>query len=100
MSEHPGQILREYFLEPLGITMYRLSKETGLTGPHVHAIVNGTRAVTAATALRLGRYFGVPADFWMGIQVKYDLHFTQEKIKVDLDKIVPLKPMETTERVG
>ena len=70
---HPGEILDLEFLEPLNITKYRLAKETGMPADRVTRLVKGTRAFTADTALRLGRYFGTSAVFWMNLQARYDL---------------------------
>lgn len=70
---HPGEILREEFLEPMDITPYRLAKDIGVPLTRVTAILAGKRAVTAETALRLGRYFGMTAEFWLGLQEQYDL---------------------------
>ena len=70
---HPGEILRYEFLEPLGITMYRLAKDTGMPADRVGRLVKGTRAFTGDTALRLARYFGTTPAFWMNLQARYDL---------------------------
>jgi antitoxin HigA-1 len=70
---HPGEILREEFLEPLGITPYRLAKDIGVPMTRISTILAGERAITAETALRLGRYFGMTAEFWLGLQEQRDL---------------------------
>ena len=70
---HPGEILLEEFLLPLGITAYRLAKDTGIPQTRVSAIVKGNRAITAGTALRLSKYFGTTAKFWLGLQDDFDL---------------------------
>jgi addiction module HigA family antidote len=70
---HPGEILLEEFLLPLGITAYRLSKDTGIPQTRVSAIVKGNRSITAGTALRLSKYFGTTAKFWLGLQDDFDL---------------------------
>jgi antitoxin HigA-1 len=70
---HPGEILRDEFLEPLGITPYRLAKDIGVPMTRISTILAGERAITAETALRLGRYFGMTAEFWLGLQEQYDL---------------------------
>ena len=74
---HPGEILRAEFLEPLGITKYRLAKDTGMPADRVGRLVRGTRAFTADTALRLAAYFGTTAEFWMNLQARHDLHAVQ-----------------------
>lgn len=70
---HPGKILREEFLEPLGLSAYRLAKAISVPKNRVCGIVNGERAVTSDTALRLARFFGVSAEFWANLQSRYDL---------------------------
>lgn len=70
---HPGEILKEEFLKPLGVTAYRLSKETFIPQTRVSEILKGKRRVTADTALRLSKYFGTSAKFWLGLQDDYDL---------------------------
>jgi addiction module HigA family antidote len=70
---HPGDILFTEFLEPMGLTSYRLAKELGVPLPRVYDIVKGKRSVSADTALRLGAFFGLPAQFWMNLQNDYDL---------------------------
>lgn len=68
---HPGEILKTEFMEPIGISAYRLAKD--LQFPGMYEIIRGQRAITADTALRLGKYFGLPAQFWMNLQADYDL---------------------------
>ncbi len=70
---HPGEILKDDFLKPLGVSQYRLAKDVGISQMTVSKIVRGKQAVTAETALRLGRYFGMSAAFWAGLQTAYDL---------------------------
>ena len=70
---HPGEVLKEEFLEPMGITVYRLSKETGLSQTRISQIVKGERSITAETALKLGKFFSVPVEFWMNLQALYDI---------------------------
>ena len=70
---HPGEILLTEFMEPLGLTAYRLAKEIRVPAPRVGDIVRGKRAISADTALRLGIYFGLPAQFWLNLQNEYDL---------------------------
>ena len=69
---HPGEILREEFLTPMGISQYRLAKEIAVPEPRISAICNGKRAITADTAVRLSRFFGTSAGFWLGLQADYD----------------------------
>ena len=70
---HPGEILKEEFLEPLEITAYRLSKETFIPQTRISEILKGNRRITADTALRLAKFFGTSAKFWLGLQDDYDL---------------------------
>jgi addiction module HigA family antidote len=70
---HPGEILLEEFLLPLQITAYRLAKDTGIPQTRISAIIKGHRGITAGTALRLSRYFGTTAKFWLGLQSDFDL---------------------------
>jgi addiction module HigA family antidote len=70
---HPGEILLSEFMEPLGLTAYRLAKELEVPAPRLGDIVRGKRAISADTALRLGIYFGLPAQFWLNLQNEYDL---------------------------
>ena len=70
---HPGEILLTEFMEPLGLTAYRLAKDLAVPAPRVGDIVRGKRAISADTALRLGIYFKLPAQFWLNLQNEYDL---------------------------
>jgi addiction module HigA family antidote len=72
-SIHPGEILRTEFMEPLGLTAYRLAKDLHISSPRVNDLVRGRRGITADTALRLSRYFGNSAQFWIGMQSGHDL---------------------------
>jgi addiction module HigA family antidote len=84
---HPGEILKTEFMDPMKITAYRLARD--LDFPGMYEIVRGKRAITADTALRLGKYFGLPAQFWMNLQADYDLRLAQRS--TDLAKIRPRK---------
>ena len=68
---HPGEVLKTEFMEPIGVTAYALAK--ALHFPGIYEVVRGERAISADTALRLGRYFGLPAQFWLNLQNDYDL---------------------------
>jgi antitoxin HigA-1 len=83
----PGEILLEDFLKPLNITAYRLSIDTGMPATRISQILKGRRRITADTALRLSRYFGNSADFWMGIQDEFELREEAEKIEGELKRI-------------
>ncbi len=87
---HPGEILKEEFLDPLEITAYRLSKETFIPQTRVSEIIKGNRRITADTALRLSKFFGTTAKFWLGLQDDYDLEEEKNSKKSELDSIHPL----------
>src|SRR5438876_11705044 len=87
---HPGEILREEFLEPLGLTAYRLAKGTGMTESAVGDILHGRRSITAATALRLSRFLGCSPEFWLNLQASYDLDAAREQLADRLESIEPL----------
>ena len=84
---HPGEILLEEFLVPLDISAYRLAKDTFLPQTRISEIIKGRRRVTADTALRLSRYFGNSAKFWLGLQDDYDLEEETESKKKELENI-------------
>jgi addiction module HigA family antidote len=88
---HPGEILREEFMKPLGLTAYQLAKELHVSIPRVSDIVRERRAVTADTALRLGRYFGTDAQTWMNLQADYDLRIARSKANIG-----SVRPRKTT----
>ncbi len=87
---HPGALLREDFLEPLGVTPYRLAKDIGVPLTRITAILAGRRSVTADTGLRLDRYFGLSQGYWLGLQHDYDLRRVRKAIGAQLVKIQPL----------
>jgi len=84
----PGEILDEEFLKPMAITQYRLAKDIGVPPRRINEIVNGQRAITAGTALRLGRYFRMSPEFRLNLQSHYDLEKEQEHLAGRLDKEV------------
>ncbi|CAN5665376.1 HigA family addiction module antitoxin [soil metagenome] len=86
-SIHPGEILNEEFLIPLEITAYRLSKDIGIPQTRVSEIVRGNRRITADTALRLSKYFGNSAKFWLGLQDDFDIEEEQNQKKAELKAI-------------
>ena len=77
---HPGEVLAEDFLKPLGITQYRLAKGTRVPPRRINEIVHGLRAVTADTALRPGRFFGTSEQFWLNLQARYDLETQRDRL--------------------
>ena len=92
----PGEILREDFMDQLGISINKLSRDLSVPPNRISEIVNGKRAITADTALRLQRYFGVEAQFWLNLQTEYDLRMMKRKIWTDIKRrIIPVKTSET-----
>jgi len=87
---HPGEVLAEEFLMPLGISRYRLAKDIDVPQTRIAEICKGRRAVTADTALRLARYFGTSAKFWLGLQADYDLEEESRRSMKGLKAIEPL----------
>ncbi len=85
---HPGEILMEEFLEPLGITQYRLAMDIGVPPRRINEIVHGKRSITADTALRLSRYFGLSERFWLNLQARYDLEIEKDRLNGRLEKEV------------
>jgi addiction module HigA family antidote len=85
---HPGEILLEEFLHPLGISQYRLAKEITVPARRINEIVHGQRAITANTALRLARYFGTSDRFWTNLQAVYDLETERDRLGDSLRKEV------------
>jgi addiction module HigA family antidote len=76
---HPGEVLQEDFMKPLGLSYYRLAMDLGVTSIRISQIARGKRAVTADTAMRLARYFGTSAEVWLRLQARYDLEVAQAK---------------------
>jgi addiction module HigA family antidote len=85
---HPGEILNEEFLKPMGISQYRLAKDISVPPRRINEIVHGKRSITADTALRLGKFFGISAQFWLNLQTRYDLEVTEDLLSDHLDKEV------------
>ena len=85
---HPGEILQEEFLIPLGVSQYRLAKDTGVSPRRINEIVRGQRAISADTALRLARYFGMSERFWFNLQAHYDLEVEKDRLGTRLDSEV------------
>jgi addiction module HigA family antidote len=85
---HPGEILFEEFMKPLGISINRLARDIAVPPGRISAIVNGQRAISADTALRLGKYFGVSPEVWVGLQGDYDLRIAQRTVGAEVEKRV------------
>ncbi len=86
----PGELLNDEFLLPLGVTKYRIAKEIGVPAQRIGEIVAGKRAITADTDLRLCKYFGLSAGYWLRMQNKYDTEETRRRIQSELDEIIPM----------
>ena len=85
---HPGEILKEEFLDEMGISQYKLAKDINVPPRRINEIVQGKRSVTADTALRLGRYFGISPQFWINLQAHYDLEVETDRLGTRLESEV------------
>lgn len=85
---HPGEILLEEFLKPMGISQYRVAKDISVSPRRINEIVHGKRSISADTALRLSRYFGLSERFWMNLQSRYDLEMEKDRLAGRLEKEV------------
>ncbi len=87
---HPGEMLSEEFLKPMGVTQRQLADSIHVPYQRVNEIINGRRGITPSTALRLSKFFGVSPDFWMNLQLRWDLYFAQ---KAEAEAINSIKPV-------
>lgn len=92
---HPGEVLLEDFMKPLGLSQYRLAQDLGVPALRISQIVHGKRAVTADTALRLARYFGTSANVWMRLQARYDLEVAEEVLAERVKREVKVRQSQT-----
>ena len=92
-NAHPGQMLREDYLEPMGITPYKLAKGTGLSPIHVSEILSGKRNITPVTSLLLGKFFGVSPRFWLNLQNRHDLIEAQRTHQARLERVIPYQEL-------
>jgi len=88
---HPGEILLEEFLQPMGISQKELADSIHVPYQRVNEIVNGRRGITPSTALRLAKFFDMSADFWLNLQLRWDLYFAQENENTVIENIQPYK---------
>lgn len=88
---HPGEVLMEDFIKGFDITQNRLAVSIGVPPRRINEIVHGKRAITADTALRLGRYFGVPPQFWLNLQTQYELELAEDRVSEQIAAIRPLR---------
>lgn len=84
---HPGEILVEEFLQPMGISQYRLAADLGIPLQRINQLCIGNRGVSAETALLLSKYFGLSENFWLNLQNRYDIEITKDKLKTKIDSI-------------
>ena len=97
----PGEILREDFMEPMGLSINRLARDLVVPPNRISGIVNGKRAITADTALRLQRYFKIEAQFWLNLQSEHDLRMIKRKIWSDIERrILPVQDMQAIKTHG
>ena len=90
---HPGEVLLEDFMKPLGLSQYRLAKDIGVTPIRISQIVNGQRAITVDTAMRLARYFGTSAEVWLHLQVRYELEVAEKQLRKQIiDEVKVFQP--------
>ncbi|MGP9033482.1 HigA family addiction module antitoxin [Glutamicibacter mysorens] len=87
---HPGEVLMEDFIEGFGITQNKLAVSIGVPPRRINEIVHGKRAITADTALRLGRYFGIDPQFWLNLQAHYELELARDRVSEQIEAITPL----------
>ena len=88
---HPGEVLQEDFLDGFGVTQNKLAVSIGVPPRRINEIVHGKRGITADTALRLGKYFGLSAQFWLNLQSHYDLDVAEDRVAEQIAAITPLK---------
>ena len=92
---HPGEVLREDFMKPLGLSQYRLAQDIGVPALRISQIVHGKRAITADTALRLARYFGTSANVWVRLQARYDVEQAERILAERIQREVKVRPQRT-----
>lgn len=97
---HPGEVLREEFLSPLGISQYRLAKDVNVPPRRINEIVRGSRAISVNTALRLARYFGTSERFWLNLQARYDLELEKDRLGSRLQREVKARADNNARTAG
>ena len=90
-TPHPGEILKNNFMEPYGITGYRLAKDIGIDQTRLSQIIRGKRSISIDTAMRLGKYFRISPEFWLNAQNRFDLESVDQKTTVEIDHIIPFE---------
>jgi antitoxin HigA-1 len=89
---HPGEVLLEDFMKPLGLTQYRLAQDIGVTPIRISQIIHGERSISVDTAMRLARYFGTSAAVWLRLQVRYDLEVAERELSERINREVKVRP--------
>lgn len=99
---HPGEMLQEEFLQPMGLTQRELAAAIHVPYQRVNEIINGKRGITPSTALRLGKFFGMTAAFWLNLQLRWDLYYAQQAEQAALEQIHQRQPQQAASdiRVG
>jgi addiction module HigA family antidote len=97
---HPGEVLLEDFMKPLGLSRYRVAKDMGVPTLRISQIVRGQRSITADTALRLARYFGTSAAVWVRLQARYDLEMAEMQLTERIEREVKELPRQVVEVLG
>lgn len=92
---HPGEMLLEEFLQPMGLTQRELATAIHVPYQRVNEIINGKRGITPSTALRLGKFFGMTAAFWLNLQLRWDLYYAQQAEQAALEQIHQLETLQT-----
>lgn len=92
---HPGEILLEDFMKPLGLTQYRLARDIGVPPIRISQIVHGQRSITVDTAMRLARYFGTSASIWLRLQVRFDLEMAEKELGERINREVKIRSQST-----
>ena len=85
---HPGEVLLEEFLKPMGISQYRLAKDISVPARRINEIIHGKRSISVDTALRLSRYFGISERFWLNLQIRYDLEIQKDRLEKRIENEV------------
>ena len=93
---HPGEILRDEFLRPMELSVYRLARALKISRPRLNDVVRGRRRVTTDTALRLGRYFGTTPEFWINLQTRHDLDLAERTVRTTIEREVQPRALATT----
>jgi addiction module HigA family antidote len=89
---HPGEVLLEDFMKPLGLTQYRLAQDIGVTPLRISQIIHGERSINVDSAMRLARYFGTSAAVWLRLQVRYDLEVAERELSERINREVKVRP--------